>query len=397
MTEPSALIVLAAGGTGGHVFPAEALARELLGRGLRVALMTDQRGGKFSDDLGIPVYRTRASSLGKGLFGKARSIMEMGIGVLQARRRLRKLRPAAVVGFGGYPSVPTLYAAAQMNIPIILHEQNAVLGRANRVLMSKAKVVATSFPHVAGLKNGANIRLVQTGNPVRPPFASLRGTPYAPMTEDGPMKILVLGGSLGARVFSQVIPQALMQMPDHLRRRIILAQQCRKDDLEQARASFAGAGIEAELSDFFRDVPERMAASHLVICRAGGSTIAELTAIGRPSILVPFPHGHAGEQTANAEAVAEAGGAWLIPEQAFTAEALAVRLESLMALPGTLTKTAAAARAWGTTSAADNLADCVCEVVGLAGPKARRYGEPFAFENGDAVASIIAKRGEQAA
>ncbi len=396
MTEPSALIVLAAGGTGGHVFPAEALARELLGRGLRVVLMTDQRGSKFSDDLGIPVYRTRASSLGKGFIGKARSIVEMGIGVMQARRRLNKLRPAAVVGFGGYPSVPTLYAAAQMNIPIALHEQNAVMGRANRVMMSKAKVVATSFPHVAGVKHGGPVRLVQTGNPVRPTFASLRATPYAPMTEDGPFRILVLGGSLGAKVFSQVVPQALMLMPDHLRRRIVMSQQCRKDDLEQARSLYAGAGLEAELSPFFHDVPERMASSHLVICRAGGSTIAELTAIGRPSILVPFPHGHAGEQTANAEAVAEAGGAWLIPEQAFTAEALAVRLESLMALPSTLMKTAAAARAWGTINAADNLANCVCELIGLNGPKARRYGELFTFENGDVVAGMLTKRGDAA-
>jgi UDP-N-acetylglucosamine--N-acetylmuramyl-(pentapeptide) pyrophosphoryl-undecaprenol N-acetylglucosamine transferase len=392
MTETPPLVVLAAGGTGGHVFPAEALARELMGRGMRVVLMTDQRGGKFSDDLGIPVHRTRASSLGKGLFGKARSIMEMGIGVLQARRRLKKLNPAAVVGFGGYPSVPTLYAAAQMNIPILLHEQNAVLGRANRVLMNKAKIVATSFPHVAGLKKGGSLRLVQTGNPVRPTFASLRGTPYAPLGEDGPMRILVLGGSLGARVFSQVMPQALQLMPDHLRRRIVLAQQCRKDDLEQAQSSFAGAGIEVELSTFFRDVPERMAAAHLVICRAGGSTIAELTAVGRPSILVPFPHGHAGEQTANAEAVAEAGGAWLIPEQAFTPEALAVRLESLMALPATLTKTAAAARAWGTVNAADNLADCVAEVIGVNGPGARSYGSGVFADANEALANLLAKR-----
>jgi UDP-N-acetylglucosamine--N-acetylmuramyl-(pentapeptide) pyrophosphoryl-undecaprenol N-acetylglucosamine transferase len=275
------------------------------------------------------------------------------------------------VGFGGYPSVPTLYAAAQMNIPILLHEQNAVLGRANRLMMTRAKIIATSFPHVSGLKAGGPAKLTQTGNPVRPAFAALRGTPYTPVTDDGPMRILVLGGSLGARVFSQVVPQALALMPEHLRRRIVLSQQCRADDLERARASFAGAGIEAELSTFFRDVPERMASSHLIICRSGGSTIAELTAIGRPSILVPFPHGHAGEQTANAEAVAEAGGAWLIPEQAFTPEALAVRLESLMALPSTLTKTAAAARAWGRVTAADNLANCVVEVIGQ-GPTQNR-------------------------
>lgn len=390
MSEQSALIVLAAGGTGGHVFPAEALARELLGRGLRVALFTDQRGGKFSDDLTIPVYRIRASALGKGLIGKIRSIVEMGIGVLQARRRLRKLKPSTVVGFGGYPSVPALYAATQLGIPIFLHEQNAVLGRANRLMMGKAKVIATSFPHVAGLKADGGAHLIQTGNPVRPTFASLRAVPYEPITDDGPMRILVLGGSLGARVFSQVVPQALALMPDHLRRRIVLAQQCRSEDLEQARAAFAGAGCDAELSTFFHDVPERLANSHLVICRAGGSTIAELTAVGRPAILVPFPHGHAGEQIANAEAIAEAGGAWLIPEQAFTPEALAIRLESLMALPSTLVKTAAAARAWGTVTAADNLADCVCEVVGV---RRRPFGaEIFASENGATGATSADER-----
>ena len=363
MIDRAPYVVLAAGGSGGHIFPAEALARELLGRGYRVALLTDQRGSKFSDDLPVPVYRTRASSLGKGIFGKIRSFMEMGIGVLQARHRLAQMRPAVVVGFGGYPSVPTLYAAAQLNIPIILHEQNAVLGRANRALMDRARIIATSFPHVAGLKPTTKAKLVHTGNPVRAAFMALRGTPYATLTDDGPMKLLVMGGSQGARVFSHVVPQALALMPEHLRRRIVISQQCRKDDIESARAAFAAAGVDAELSSFFRDVPERMSDAHLIICRAGGSTMAELTVIGRPSILVPFPHGHAGEQTANAEAVAEAGGAWLIPEQAFTPEALAVRLESLMALPSTLTKTAAAARAWGKITAADNLADCVASII----------------------------------
>lgn len=358
------LIALAAGGTGGHVFPAEALARELLGRGLRVVLMTDSRGGKFSDDLPIPVYRTRASSLGSGAFQKVLSVLTMGIGIFQAEYRLRKLKPAAIVGFGGYPSVPAIYAAAGMNIPIILHEQNAVIGRANRMLMDKAAVVAMSFPHVAGLKTECKAKLVHTGNPVRPPFIALRGTPYPAIAdEDAPLRLLVLGGSLGARVFSTVVPQALALLPEKIRRRIVIAQQCRKEVLEDTRAGFAAVGIDAELSPFFSNVPERMAASHLVICRAGGSTIAELSAIGRPSILVPFPHGHAGEQTANAEALAEAGGGWLIPEQAFTPEALAMRLESLISIPANLSKTAAAARAWGKISAADNLADCVCQII----------------------------------
>ncbi|MDD3287563.1 MAG: undecaprenyldiphospho-muramoylpentapeptide beta-N-acetylglucosaminyltransferase [Alphaproteobacteria bacterium] len=362
MDNQSLLIALAAGGTGGHVFPAEALARELLGRGFKVVLITDKRGGKFSDDLSVPLYRIRASSLGKGVIGKIRSIIEMGIGTLQAQRLLKKLKPSAVVGFGGYPSVPTLYAAARSNIPLILHEQNAVVGRANRSLANRAKVIATSFPNVSGLKN-LEAYVTHTGNPVRPAFAALRATPYPTITDDGPMRLLVMGGSLGARVFSHVVPNALAILPEHLRRRIIIAQQCRPEDLEIARAAFAGAGVEAELSLFFRDVPERMAEAHLVICRSGGSTIAELTAIGRPAILVPFPHGHAGEQTANAEAIAEAGGAWIIPEQAFTPEALAVRLEALMSLPSNLAKTAAAARAWGTVIAADNLANCVVSVI----------------------------------
>ncbi len=359
------LIVLAAGGTGGHVFPAEALARELLGRGMRVVLFTDQRGNKFSVDLSVQVYRVRASSLGKGVFGRVRSVIEMGLGVLHAGRLLRKLKPKIVVGFGGYPSVPALYAAARANIPLILHEQNAILGRANRAMLPKARIVATSFPSVAGLKSVEGVRVIQTGNPVRPAFAALRATPYTPITDDGPVRLLVLGGSLGARVFSQIVPKAIGLLPQHLRGRLIIAQQCRGENIEETQAAYAGAGIEAELSPFFQDVPERMAQAHLVVGRAGGGAIAELTAIGRPSILVPFPHGHAGEQTANAESLAEAGGAWLIPEQAFTPEALAVRLEALLTLPGNLAKAAAASRSWGTVTAADSLADCVEAVIGL--------------------------------
>ncbi len=363
MTESSPLVVLAAGGTGGHIFPAEALTRELLGRGYRVALMTDKRGLTFGKDLTVPVHYIRASSLKIGVIGKIRSIAEMAIGVLQARWRLKKLRPDVVVGFGGYPSVPTVFAAAQLHIPIVLHEQNAVLGRANRALMDKARIIATSFPQVVGLKPPSSVRLAYTGNPVRPAFMALRATPYASLSDGGPLKILVLGGSMGARVFSYVVPQALALLPDHLRRRVVIAQQCRKNDDEAARAAYASAGVDVELSPFFHDVPERIADSHLVICRAGGSTIAELTVVGRPSILVPYPHGHANEQGANAEAIAEAGGAWVISEQAFTPEALAVRLESLISLPSTLTKTAAAARGWGKVTAADSLADCVASLI----------------------------------
>jgi len=371
MRDSQPLLLLAAGGTGGHVFPAEALTRELLGRGARVALVTDSRGGRFSTDLVVPVYQVKASALGSGLFRKAISLVKMGIGVAQAALLLRKLRPAAVIGFGGYPSVPLLYAAARTGVPIILHEQNAVLGRANRTLLPMAKVLATSFPHIIGLTGSPKTRVIHTGNPVRPAFTALRATPFPAITEEGPIRLLVLGGSLGAKIFSYVVPKALALLPEELRRRILISQQCRAEDIEAARAALAGAGIEAEVSPFFKDVPERMAQAHLVIGRSGGGAIAELTAIGRPSILVPFAHGHAGEQQANAESVAQAGGAWILPENAFTPEALAVRLEALLSTPGNLTKAATAARAWGTITAADNLADCVYDVIGMPTPKSQ--------------------------
>ncbi len=365
MSDSSPLFLLAAGGTGGHVFPAEALSREFLGRGARVGLVTDKRGGKFEGELSVPAYKVAAGPLGRNLFSKAFSVAKMGVGVLQALLLLRRLKPAAVVGFGGYPSVPLLYAAAKMDVPIVLHEQNAVLGRANRMLLPSAKLLATSFPHVLDIPGHIRTQIVHTGNPVRPAFAALRATPYPALEEDGPIRLLVLGGSLGAHIFSSVVPRALALLPAGLRGRILIAQQCRAEDLESAHAAFAGAGVEAELSPFFKDVPERMASAHLVIGRAGGGAIAELTAIGRPSVLVPFPHAHAGEQTENAQALAAAGGSWMIPQPTFTPEALAVRLESLLAMPASLAKAAAAARAWGTVTAADKLADCVYKAAGL--------------------------------
>ncbi len=371
MSDSPPLFLLAAGGTGGHVFPAEALTRELLGRGARIALITDGRGARFSDELAVPVYRIKACPLGRNILSKIFSILKMGVGTLQAALLLRRLKPIAVVGFGGYPSVPLLFAAAHMNVPIILHEQNALLGRANRILLPMAKTLATSFPHVKNMPTSFKAQKVHTGNPVRPDFSAMRQAPYPTLKDDEPLRLLVLGGSLGAHIFSPVVPKALMLIPQALRRRLLVTQQCRSDDLEDTRAAFAAAGVEAELSPFFKDVPERMGRAHLVISRSGGGSVSELTAVGRPAIFVPFIGGHAQEQTANAQAIAQAGGAWLIPEEAFTPDALAVRLEALLTMPATMAKTAAAARAWGTISAADNLADCLYKTVGLPTPKSR--------------------------
>jgi UDP-N-acetylglucosamine--N-acetylmuramyl-(pentapeptide) pyrophosphoryl-undecaprenol N-acetylglucosamine transferase len=295
----------------------------------------------------------------------------MGIGVLQAAWLIRKHKPTAVVGFGGYPSAPLLFAAAHTGLPIILHEQNAIMGRANAILLPMAKMLATSFAHVANLPARMKAQIVHTGNPVRPAFSAMRQAPYPEITDETTLNILVLGGSLGAHIFSSVVPDAFMLLPQELRRRFFIIQQCRKEDLEEARSAYAAAGVEAELAPFFTDVPERMGSAHLVITRSGGGSVAEVTAVGRPAIFVPFAGGHAGEQTANAKAVAQAGGAWLIPEEAFTPEALAVRLEALLAMPVTLAKAAAAARAWGTISAADRLADCLYEAAHLPTPKSQ--------------------------
>ena len=364
-------VVLAAGGTGGHIFPAEALARELLARGHRVVLVTDRRGGAFGDALPeVTVHRIRAATMLPGLMGKLQTLGELVLGTFQARRLIRSLNPLAVVGFGGYPSVPTVVAAARAGLPVVLHEQNAVLGRANRLLSSAALRIAVSFGAVAGVKEAERDKLVLTGNPVRPDFMAARSQPYPLAGADDPLHLLVLGGSQGARIFSEVVPAALALLPEHLRARIRLSQQCRPEDLAAARVALDTAGMEkAELSSFFTDVPARLGRCHLAICRAGASTITELTAAGRPAILVPYPHAMDDHQTANAEAVAECGGAWLMPQSAFTPEALAARLEALLTLPSRLESAAAAARAAGTPDAAQRLADVVLRLSAAALPQ----------------------------
>jgi UDP-N-acetylglucosamine--N-acetylmuramyl-(pentapeptide) pyrophosphoryl-undecaprenol N-acetylglucosamine transferase len=356
----SSPVILAAGGTGGHMFPAEALARELLARGKRVVLVTDRRGKAFGDALPeVEVHRIRASSFGSGIMGKIRGVFELTLGAFQARRLMSRLKPAAVVGFGGYPSVPTVLLAQRARVPTILHEQNAVLGRANRLAAPGAVGIATSFAAVSAVKPADAGKLVFTGNPVRPNVTSVRDLPYPALDDGGEVHLLVVGGSQGARIFSEIVPEALALLPETLKRRIRISQQCRPEDIEAAKAAFAKAGIEAELSTFFRDVPERLAGCHLAICRSGASTVAELAAVGRPAILVPYHYAMDDHQTANAQAVADAGGAWLMPQTAFTSRSLADRLTALLDLPATLTKAAEAAHARGATDAASRLADVV--------------------------------------
>lgn len=358
------VIVLAAGGTGGHMFPAEALARELLGRGLGVALVTDRRGQAFGDRVpGVAIYRIRAGRFGAGLVTNIIGIAELALGRIAAGRLLRNLAPAAAVGFGGYPSVPTMLAAVGLGIPSLLHEQNAILGRANRLLAARVNRIATSFATVGGLRPADRSRLVETGNPVRPAIAALRGTPYPALTGDGPIDILVLGGSQGARVLSDIVPAALALLPPALRARLRLVQQARAEDIDAVRRAYAEHGIAAELATFFDDVPARLARAHLVISRSGASTVAELTVIGRPALLVPYLYAADDHQTANAQALAAAGAAWIMPQLGFTHTALAERLVALLDAPASLARAARATEALGRPDAAARLADLVTAVA----------------------------------
>jgi len=357
--EARGLIVLAAGGTGGHVFPARALAEALRARGWRLALITDRRGEAFGETLSdVETYLISAASPGGGVGGKLRALARLATGLLQARALLRRLKPDAVVGFGGYASVPTMLAAALARLPTIIHEQNAVLGRANRLLAPRVTRIATSFARVDALRPGDAARAVLTGNPVRAAIAAIGERPYPELAaKSGVLSLLVFGGSQGARVLSDVVPAAAARLCATTRKRLSVTQQCRAEDLERVRAAYRNAGIEATLAPFFEDLPERLAAAHLVIGRAGASTVAELAAAGRPALLVPYPFAADDHQRANARAVDEAGGGWLMPEPGFTAQALAARLESLLGRPAALGEAAAKARLAARPDAAAALAD----------------------------------------
>jgi UDP-N-acetylglucosamine--N-acetylmuramyl-(pentapeptide) pyrophosphoryl-undecaprenol N-acetylglucosamine transferase len=349
-------IVLAAGGTGGHVFPAQALAAVLAARGCRLGLITDARGQAHGGALGeVETWRVQAGGLaGAGILGKLTSGARLTWGLIQARRLLARLKPDVVVGFGGYAAFPTVAAAIGAHRPSLIHEQNAILGRANRLLADSITEIATALPRVEHLPAGKGHHV---GNPVRAGTLGARDVPYAPPGADGPVRLLVTGGSQGARALTDLVPAALAALPDALRGRLHVAQQCRPEDLDRARAVYDAAGIDAETAAFFDDIPARLASAHLVICRAGASTVAELTCAGRPAVLVPYPFAIDDHQTANARALDEAGAGWLMPQDALTAERLSERLNALLAAPDTLAAAAAHARALGRPDAAERLAD----------------------------------------
>jgi len=352
--------VLAAGGTGGHMIPAHALAEELMRRGHRVALVTDERGARIPGLFdGVQVHILPAGRLGGGPAGWFKAARNIFTGRAMAMRLYETFRPSAVIGFGGYPALPALLAGRACGIPTLVHEQNAVLGRVNRLMAGRVDAIATAYGTVDRLSKSYASKTHLVGNPVRDEVLALREQPYPPLSADGVFRVLVTGGSQGATILSGVVPDGLGMLPEHFRRRLQVTQQCRPEDIEQVRAKYASLGIPADLATYIEDMPEKLGWSHLVIARAGASTIAELTAAGRPAILIPLPTATEDHQTSNAREMARAGGARMISQASFTPVELAKQMQKLGLDPDALANAAARARAVGRPNAASDLADLV--------------------------------------
>jgi len=360
------LILLAAGGTGGHLVPAEALAHVLRRRGYDVDLVTDSRAARYAGHFParevhvLPADTVRSRSplaLAKTLFTLLR-------GLLSGLVLMRRLKPAVVVGFGGYPTLPPVLSATFSGVPSLIHEANGVLGRANRLLAARVSAIATGFPDILVHEPELAPRAVFTGNPLRPSVQEAAGTRFDPPEVSSPLRLLVFGGSQGARVMADVVPQAVARLNGDLRARLSIVQQAREEDLERVRKTYLDVRVEAEVAPFFDDLPERMARAHLVIARSGASTVAELAAIGRPAILVPLPNALDQDQAANAKSLEQIGAAQVMAQTSFTPERLATALSTFGSDPRALTNMAQAARSAGRLDAAEHLADVVVHLAG---------------------------------
>lgn len=365
MSEAKPSIMLAAGGTGGHLFPAYALAEELRRRGFDVDLVTDERGDRYGT--GFPartVYQIPSATLvGHSPLTAAKTGATLMRGVTRAYGLLSRVKPGAVVGFGGYPTFPPLIAAGLRRIPTVVHEQNAVLGRANRMLARRVSVIATSFPSVRNIEPNLAAKIRFTGNPVRDQVVALAGQAYEKPKPEGRFQLVVFGGSQGARYFSDTVPQALAGLPGSQRSRLLVVQQAREEDVERVRQAYADVEINAEIAPFFKDLPARMATAHLVVARAGASSIAELTVLGRPSLLVPLPHALDNDQLYNATRLAESGGGWCIEQKNLDTDRLRIEIGTLMASPDRLEAAAIAAKKQGRPDAVARLADVVGDLA----------------------------------
>jgi len=361
-----ALVLVAAGGTGGHLFPAEALAEALGKRGVTVDLATDERATQYGK--AFPARETHvipsATIRGRDPISMGKTVLTLGFGAMRALRVLRRVRPAAVVGFGGYPTLPPVLAATLRRIPTVIHDANAVMGRANKLLAPRVRAIATSFPGMT-LDAALQSKATFTGNPIRPAVIAAAAQPYPPLDAAGSINLLVTGGSQGARVMSDIVPPAVEAMTPALRARLAIVQQARGEDETRVREVYTRLGVKAEVAPFFTDLPARIAAAHLIVSRSGASTVAELAAIGRPSILVPLPHALDQDQLANANVLAKAGGALVLKQDDFTPERLANEIAGLAADPARLAAMAAGAKSAGVLDAADRLADLVLRVANV--------------------------------
>ncbi|MGR3540714.1 MAG: UDP-N-acetylglucosamine--N-acetylmuramyl-(pentapeptide) pyrophosphoryl-undecaprenol N-acetylglucosamine transferase [Hasllibacter sp.] len=357
------LLTLAAGGTGGHMFPAQALGEEMLRRGWRVELMTDDRGARYAGGFPreVPVREVRSATFARGgLAAKARAPFRILGGSAGATWRFRRDRPACVVGFGGYPSIPALAAATALKLPRLIHEQNGVLGRVNALFATRVNAVACGTWPTA-LPEG--VEHLHTGNPVRQAVLDRAAAPYIP-PGDYPMSLVVLGGSQGARIMTDMVPPAIAALPQELRRNLRVTHQARAEDAERAAAQYAEAGVPADIAPFFEDMPRLMAEAQLVIARAGASTVADLSVIGRPAILIPFAAATADHQTANARGLSEADAAILMPERRVDPATLTQHIEAILTEPEAAQRMARAALTVGKPDAAASLADMVEAVTG---------------------------------
>jgi UDP-N-acetylglucosamine--N-acetylmuramyl-(pentapeptide) pyrophosphoryl-undecaprenol N-acetylglucosamine transferase len=359
------LVLLAAGGTGGHLFPAEALAEALHARGVIVDLATDDRAERYGKRFPAREVHVIASETvrGRDPISLMRTVGTLGLGTLQALRLLGRIKPKAVVGFGGYPTVPPLLAATLRKIPTLIHEQNAVMGRANRLLAPRVTAIAVSFADVLSHEPKLAAKAARTGNPVRPAVTAA-ATPYVAADTMEPLRLVVFGGSQGARIMADIVPPAVERLEPHLQMRLSIVQQAREEDQSRVKETYVRAKVAAEVAPFFADLPARIARSHLVVSRSGASTVAELAAIGRPAILVPLPHALDQDQSANAAVLERAGGAIRLRQDDFTPDRLAAEISALASTPQKLVAMAAAARSQGAIDAAERLADLVIKTIG---------------------------------
>ncbi|MBJ7577014.1 undecaprenyldiphospho-muramoylpentapeptide beta-N-acetylglucosaminyltransferase [Devosia sp. MC532] len=359
--------ILIAGGTGGHLFPAMALAQELQRRGHVVELMTDHRVEAYGADFPAKAIHIvpSATPSGANLVKAAGAGFTILRGVAKAYGIFAKDKPAAVIGFGGYPTFPPFIAAKLSGVPGILHEQNAVMGRANRALTRFAHTLALSFAK-AKFADAQKVASVVTGNPARDRVRAVAGRPYPALDAVGPIRLVVTGGSQGARFTSDVVPAAIALLPDALRSRLQIVQQARPEDIDRVTESYRQSRTNVELASFIGDLPERIANAHLVIGRSGASTVNELCVIGRPAILIPLPGALDSDQKYNGQVLEEGGGGWVMEQDTLSPQSLATRLQNLFSNPAKLQQAAEAARALGQPQAVEKLADLAEQIAGLA-------------------------------